>query len=76
MYAMTEYSVIPEEVINIVLHFSTTYLCKLGFTTLTNIKNKKRERLLSIDYEMHVCLSSIRPRIELLCTKRQARVSH
>ena len=70
MYAKTEYPVIAEEAINISLHFSTTYLRKLGFTALTNIKNKKRDRLLSIDQKMCVCvcLSSIRPRIELLCT--------
>lgn len=67
MYAKSEYPVIAEEAINILLHFSTTYLCELGFSALTNIKNKKRERLHSIDQEMRVCLSSIRPRIELLC---------
>jgi len=76
MYAKTEYPVISDEAINILLHFSTTYLCGLGFSELTIIKNKKRERLLSVDQEMRVCLSSIRPRIELLCTKRQAQVSH
>jgi hypothetical protein len=58
------------------LHFSTTYVCKLGFLELTNIKNKKCEWLPSLEQEMHVCLSSIRPRIELLCKKRQAQVSH
>jgi len=51
---------------NILLHFSTTYLCELGFSTLKNIKNKKREKLLSVDQKMRVCLSSIRPRIEIL----------
>ncbi|KAF0749124.1 SCAN domain-containing protein 3-like [Aphis craccivora] len=76
MYAKTEYPVIAAEAINILLHFSTTYLCELSFSALTNIKNKKRERLLSVDQEMRVCLSSIRPRIELLCTKRQAQFSH
>ncbi|KAL4104841.1 hypothetical protein QTP88_020117 [Uroleucon formosanum] len=76
MYAKTEYPVIADEAINILLHFSTTYLCELGFSALTNIKNKKREGLLSVDQEMRVCLSSIRPRIEFLCTKQQAQVSH
>lgn len=76
IYAKTEYPVIANEAVNILLHFSTTYLCELGFSALTIIKNKKRERLLSVDQEMRVCLSSIRPRIELLCTKRQGQVSH
>jgi hypothetical protein len=71
--AKEEYPEIAVEAVNTVLHFSTTYLCELGFSALTNIKNKKRERL---EQEMHVCLSSIRPRIELSCKKRQAQVSH
>jgi hypothetical protein len=35
------------------------------------MKKKKRERLLSLEQEMHVCFFSIPPRIELLCKKRQ-----
>jgi hypothetical protein len=76
MYVKTEYPVIAEEAINILLHFSTTYLCELGFSALINLKNKKWERPLSIDQEMRVCLSSIRPRIEFLCTNRQTQVFH
>jgi len=43
---------------------------------LTNIKNKKRERLLSVDQELRVRLSAIPPRIEQLCRSKQAHVSH
>jgi len=74
MYAKTEYPVIADGAIKNLLHFSTIYLCELGFSALKNIKNKKRERLLSVDQKMRVCLSSIRPRIEILCTKRQAQI--
>jgi hypothetical protein len=76
MLAKEEYPEIAVEAVNTLLNFSTTYLCELGFSALTNIKNKKRERFLSLEQEMHVCLSSIRPRIELLCKKRQAQASH
>jgi hypothetical protein len=76
MLAKEEYPEIVVEEVNTLLHFSTTYYCELGFSVLTNIENKKREGLLSFEQEMHVCLSSIRPRIEILCKKRQAQVSH
>lgn len=75
MYANTDYHIIAE-VINILLHFSTIYLCELGFSTLKNIKNKKPGVAFSIDQEIRVCLSSIRLCIELLSLKRQAQVSH
>lgn len=60
----------------ILLQFSTSYLCELGFSTLTNIKSKKRSRLLSVDEEMRVCLSSIPPNIPRICKSSQAHVSH
>ncbi|XP_066969990.1 zinc finger BED domain-containing protein 5-like [Macrobrachium rosenbergii] len=56
--------------------FSTSYLCELGFSTLTNIKTKKRSRLLSVEEEMRVCLSSVPPNIERICKSRQLQVSH
>jgi hypothetical protein len=76
MLAKEKYPEIAVEAVNTLVHFSTTYLNELGFSALTNMKNKKRERLLSLEQEIHVCLSSIRPRIELLCKKRLAQISH
>jgi hypothetical protein len=62
--------------IKILLLFSTTYLCELGFSSLTNIKNKKRERLLTLEEELRVCLSKIRPRIHKICKNSQSQMSH
>jgi len=75
-FIKTEYPIITEIAINILLPFSTTYLCELGFSALTNIKNKKREPLLSVEQEMRVCLSSIPLKIALLCKQHQAHISH
>jgi hypothetical protein len=68
--------VLSEDAQSTLLHFSTTYLCEQGFSGLAYIKNKKRERLLSLDQELGVCLSAIRPRIKQLCKNKQAHIRH
>jgi hypothetical protein len=72
----TEHPNITKKALNTLLQFSTTYLCEFGFSAMTNIKNTKRERLLSVEEELRVCLSTIRPRIKEICQKQQAQVSH
>ncbi|XP_022168388.1 zinc finger BED domain-containing protein 5-like isoform X2 [Myzus persicae] len=72
----TEFKKISEKAISILLQFSTSYLCELGFSTLTNIKTKKRERLTNIEEEMRVAISYIRPDIENICKNHQAQISH
>ena len=59
-----EFSALAEKALLVLLQFSTSYLCELGFSTLNNIKNRKRERLCSTEEEMRVCLSHIRPNIQ------------
>jgi len=59
----------------LLLQFSTSYLCDLGFSTLNNIKEMKRERLLNIEEEMRVDISHIRPDIATICKNHQAQVS-
>lgn len=71
-----EYPLLSKHAIGILLPFATTYLCELGFSTLTTIKTKKRERLRTIDEEMRAALSTITPNLDRLCLIKQAHVSH
>ena len=43
---------------------------------LTNLKTRKRKRLLVVKEEMRVALSNVRPDIERICAKNQAQISH
>jgi hypothetical protein len=51
-----DYPVISANAVNILLQFSTSYLCKQAFSCLTNIKSKERNRLLPVEEELRVCL--------------------
>ena len=39
------------------LPFASSWVCKYGFSALTEIKSKKQEKLLGIDDKMWVCLT-------------------
>jgi hypothetical protein len=71
-----EYPVISAKAVKILLQFQTSYLCEQPFSCLTDIKSKDRNCLLSFEEELLVCLSKIQPRIQHLCKKKQAQVSH
>ncbi|XP_014785594.1 protein FAM200A-like [Octopus bimaculoides] len=71
-----EYPAIAQKVLRLLVQFSTSYLCKFGFSALTTIKHKKRAQLLSVEDELRVCLSKTRPNFKELCKKHQAQVSH
>ena len=40
-----------------------------------DFQHKKQEQLLSVEDELHVCLSKTRPDLKELCKKHQAQVS-
>ena len=58
------------------LAFGSSYLCEHGFSALTEIKCKKRERMLMLDDELRVCLTNIELRLDLICQQKQAHPSH
>ena len=71
-----EFPALAEKDLLFLLQFSTSYLCELGFSTLNNIKYRKRERLRSTEEEMRVCLSHIQPNIQEVIGQHQAQASH
>jgi len=73
-FIMQEYPSIAKKAIKVLLQFSRSYVCELGFSILNNIK--KRERLQSAEKELRVCLLHIRPNIAAVVQKSQAHVSH
>jgi hypothetical protein len=71
-----EYSAMRRKAIYILLQFSTLYLYEQAFSCLTSIKSKGRNRLISVEHEICVCYSKVRPKIKYLWDKEQAQVSH
>ncbi|MBN3275980.1 ZBED5 protein, partial [Polyodon spathula] len=55
-----EYPTISDHTIADLLPFPTTYLCELAFSTLTYIKNNRRERL-SVEKDLQVALINSSP---------------
>lgn len=71
-----EYPNLGQKAISLLLPFSTSYLCEQAFSAMATIKSKQRNRLLSLEDDMRVALSTIRPDIKSLCSKHQSQVSH
>ena len=71
-----EYPEISQQAVQILLSFSTTYLCESAFSSLSQIKTKHRSQLKSVKNELRVYLTSISPSIKKLRAQKQAHVSH
>ncbi|XP_068206166.1 protein FAM200C-like [Palaemon carinicauda] len=59
-----EYPNLAKKAISLLLPFSTSYLCEQAFSAMATIKSKQINRLLSLEDDMRVALSTIRPDIK------------
>ena len=66
----TSYPLIAGMALKFYIPFSTTYLCKKGFSVLVAIKTKQRNKL-DVESDLRCALSNIRPRISHLIEKIQ-----
>lgn len=62
---ISEYPFFATHAIKIILPFSTTYLCKSGFSALVQLKSTQMNRL-DIEHDLRVALSTITPDFETL----------
>lgn len=68
----SEYPGLSKAATDVLYPFASTYLCEKTFSALTFIKNKYRSRLQRVEYDLRVAVSNIKPRIQLLCSNKQA----
>ena len=61
--------------LNILVPFSSTYMCECGFSALLTIKSKARNRL-DVESDIRCALSTTSPDIEQLVAKKQGQPSH
>ena len=72
---LDSYPILSKKALFILIPFVTTYLCESGFSTLVNIKTKKRPRLL-VEHDIRVALSTTTPCIKKLAKKKQEQGYH
>lgn len=73
--AIVEYPGLSKQALKVLMPFATTYVCEAGFSALTLLKTKSRQRL-DAENDLRVKLSSITPNFDDLCANMQAHPSH
>ena len=63
------------QALNVLVPFSSTYLCECGFSALLTIKSKARNRL-HVQSDSRSALSTTLPDIKKLVAKKQGHPSH
>lgn len=70
-----EYGELRNVALTELLPFPSTYLCEVSFSVLTELRNKKRNRLCP-ENDIFLACSNIKPRIDILVAAKQAHCSH
>ena len=71
----TVYPALSKFVIKQLIPFATTYLCEAGFSAMSVLKTKKRNRL-DVEDDMGLCLCNITSRFQKLTDNMQSQCSH
>ena len=72
---VASYSRVTNTAIQLLMSFSSTWLCEACFSALLGIKNKPRNILVA-ELDQRCALSTSKPRIDKLVTKMQHQQSH
>jgi hypothetical protein len=70
-----EYPELASEALKVLVPFATSYLCELTFSSMVDLKTKKRNRL-QLENDLIICVCKIEPRFEKLLKNKQAQPSH
>lgn len=71
----SEYEVLSEKALGVLLPFPSTYLCESGFSAVTATKTKYRNRL-NVTPTLRLSLTNLTPDIDNICSNIQAQPSH
>ena len=69
------YPTLSEYVVQQLIPFATTWLCKAGFSAMSVLKTKHCNRL-DVEHDLRLCLSKTTPKFHKLVETKQAHCSH
>ncbi|XP_069083619.1 zinc finger BED domain-containing protein 5-like [Pleurodeles waltl] len=70
-----EHSGLSKIAVKVLLPFSSSYLCEIGFSSLAVLKTKYRSRL-EVEHNLRMAVARIHPQIDRLSGEKQAHPSH
>lgn len=71
----SEYPLLSEKAMKILIQFSTTYLCEKTFSSVTAIKTRYRSTL-KLNRALRLAVTSLEPKIHKIIQNKQEQISH